>query len=341
MRNSLPKLRPSLKKLGNALLQVLMTFVICIIIRVVFFEIYYVPSGSMENTIYPGEFVFVNKLPYGARLPGSISETPWVNILSYLFTNHNDLSDYSRNARLKAFDSVSRNDIVVFNQPLNTNDFFIKRCVGLPGDTLTFRDTSISLNHKILVDNLSIKYYYKVCFKKGADYGSLLNNLGIGFTEEWSERMDTFKKVNLSLQQLKHLKRLPAVIKICRYSNEEENTAGISPKSQVSREFKLPFRGLTIPINETNIKNYSSIILAYENSSCKIRNEKLYNKEGTQLNSYTFHYNYFFMMGDNRNESSDSRQWGYVPEYFIVGKASFIILPKHKLNLRRYFTILR
>jgi signal peptidase I len=292
----------------------------------------------MENSLLPGDFVVANKVIYGARLPRNGYEVPWVNLLYYCFDNSNYQSNYALNYRLKGVANIKRNDVVVFNQPFSTNDFFIKRCIGLPGDSISIGDTSIVLNGRELIDKPLIKYNYSVLFSKECNFQKTLDSLNISYNEDWFQRNQSIKKVNMTMEQFQNFKRLSIVKQIFRSgANDDSLTNGNSNKIAL---FKLPYKGLKIILTKKNLTRYLNLIIRYEQVEYSVYNSKLYYKNGEEVTSYNFKYNYYFMLGDNRDNSSDSRVWGLVPEYFIVGRASFILIPAQIFDIRRYFTSL-
>ncbi len=129
-------------------------FVIAILFRVFVIEIYSIPSGSMEDTLHPGDKVLVNKLVYGPKLPSSPYDIPWVNLIWYLQANASANIDsvYWQHRRLKGFSTIKRADVMVFSHPLwgGRNNFFIKRCVALPGDTLAIESGRVKINGRFL-----------------------------------------------------------------------------------------------------------------------------------------------------------------------------------------------
>jgi signal peptidase I len=117
-------------------------FLGAVLIKVLILEICVVPSKSMENTLLPGDWVIVNKLAYGPRLPRSLAETPWMNGIYFMLSGGEayqraiDEGQKKNYQRWKGFGSAKRGDVVVFNSPIRKGRLMIKRLVALPGDTI-------------------------------------------------------------------------------------------------------------------------------------------------------------------------------------------------------------
>ncbi|MEN6453718.1 MAG: signal peptidase I, partial [Prolixibacteraceae bacterium] len=141
-------------------------FILAIVFRVFFIEIFSIPSGSMEDTLIPGDKVLVNKLAYGPKLPASPYEIPWINLIWYLQARADVYPDsvYWKYRRLSGFGSIKRNDVMVFIHPIwgGRNNFFIKRCVALPGDTLVIENGNIKVNGQLLPEPEQAKRLYRV-----------------------------------------------------------------------------------------------------------------------------------------------------------------------------------
>ncbi|MDN5203257.1 signal peptidase I [Fulvivirgaceae bacterium BMA10] len=313
------------------------------LIRWIFLEAFTIPTPSMENSLLVGDFLFVSKVHYGARTPKTPLQVPlthqkiWrTEIPSYL--TWIQLPQF----RLPGISDVERNDVVVFNYPvefehptdLKTN--YIKRCVGVPGDELKIIDTQVYINGESLNNPPEMEFSYFVktkerindrVFKRCNIWDYSLDVAGGGYlvkgaTPESAEKLRGFSFIE-DVQLIKY--------------TEGRSEGGIYPKSSIykwNRDFygpiKIPAEGETIELDQENINKYSFVIENYEgNDNVEVKDNALF-IDGEKQDKYTFKQNYYFMMGDNRHNSLDSRYWGFVPEDHVVGKALFIWLSLDK-----------
>jgi signal peptidase I len=306
------------------------------IIRWLFLEAFTIPTASMEKSLLVGDFLFVSKVHYGARTPKTPLQLPlthqtiWgTNIPSYV--------DWIQlpQVRIPGFSRIKRDDVVVFNYPpefehpvdLKTN--YIKRCIGTPGDVVEIKDTQVYVNGEIFENPPKMQFRYYLftdeivndrVFKK-YDISEFYRSQGGYYVMTSPETANT-------------LKSLPFVKDVVLTKNTEEQVnPRIYPNANVfpwNEDFfgplEVPAKGQTIDINSDNMVKYGDLIRYYEgNKEVDIKDGKL-SIEGSEMSTYTFKQNYYFMMGDNRHNSEDSRFWGFVPEDHVVGKALFIWL---------------
>jgi signal peptidase I len=313
-------------------------------------EAFVVPTPSMENTILVGDYLFVSKFHYGTRITSTPLQIPlthqkiWgTNIPSYV--------DWIQliPSRLPGITKVKRGDVVVFNvppvflndgveYPITLKSNYVKRCVGLPGDQLTIVNKEIIVNGEPLVLPPNSKYSYTVVSTDRITERSLLLMdldkddclyLGQGTNGESVYRM------LLTRSQLSSIGRSAIIKSVTPVSSPPgARDASILPESALFDwngdnygPLKIPKAGMMIPINDSTIAIYGETIVLYDGNDDVVlndRNELFQN--GMPLNNYTFKKDYYFMMGDNRHNSLDSRYWGFVPEDHIVGKPLFIWL---------------
>ncbi|MBI1305660.1 MAG: signal peptidase I [Bacteroidetes bacterium] len=321
------------------------------VIRSLFIEAYQIPTSSMEKTLMVGDFLFVSKVNYGARLP----MTP----ISFPFAHHTmpftkDTKSYIEALklpyyRLPGFQKIKNGDVVVFNwpaeregRPVDKKENYIKRCVAIPGDVLEVREGMVYINGVAEHVPPKRQFEYEV---KTSSYD---------LPKEFYEEQDITDRspatgvpvhyMHLTDKARDAVKGLSEVISIDTnlHRRGEEGHGMLFPFSKQhdwSRDFygplTIPKKGVTVKLDSSNYFIYERLIQEYENHpSFEMRGNKFY-MDDQEITDYTFEMNYYFMMGDNRHNSLDSRAWGFVPEDHIVGKAIFVAFSvKHEITHR-------
>ncbi|HLR38662.1 MAG TPA: signal peptidase I [Chitinophagaceae bacterium] len=337
------------------------------IIRTFLFEAYTIPTPSMEKTLLVHDFLFVNKLAYGPRVPMTplavpftMATVPILNVQSYSTWPKFDYH------RLPGFGDVEREDVVVFNfpdgdsvikeipeadyyavirrngrdfiknsgytvvtRPVDRKENYIKRCVGVPGDHLSVRDGYVYIDGaREKVPPHSQKIY--LVQTDGSTFNPRrLEDMKIKMPKYADPSTSTYK-FNLTPSDSTTLSGFKMVKDISRWLDTIV-TPALFPHDTMHFKWSpdnygsiyIPKEGATVNLNLTNIALYKRIIDIYEHNDLAIKNGKIY-INGKVADSYTFKMNYYWMMGDNRDNSLDSRYWGFVPESHIVGKAWFI-----------------
>lgn len=326
---------------------VLFAVIAATLIRWLFFEAFTIPTPSMENSLLVGDFLFVSKLHYGTRTPKTPLQVPlthqtiWgTNIPSY--TDAIQLPQF----RLPGFSDVKRGDVVVFNYPpelqhpvdLKTN--YIKRCMGLPGDKLEVRDLQVFANGKAVENPVRMENEYFVATTTSVNEAKVFKDNGIS---EYNSYQETFNDTIASNDQSGYLVfttvELAAKLKTYDFvkgvtlvkASKEISEPMLYPNSQLFKwnrdnygPITIPAKGMTVQLNAENIALYGPVIKNYEGNEAVELEENSIKIGGKAITSYTFDQDYYFMMGDNRHNSADSRYWGFVPKDHIVGKAVFV-----------------
>lgn len=339
-------------KVGEWIDAIIFAVIAATVIRSLFIEAYQIPTSSMEKSLMVGDFLFVSKINYGARLP----MTP----ISFPFAHHtmpgtDDTKSYVEGFqmpyyRIPGFQKIKNGDVVVFNwpderldRPVDKKENYIKRCVAIPGDTLQVIDGQVWINGvaekvptmrqfeyevKTNVPDLPKRFYDEHDITDRYQFDPSVPIHYLHLTDESRKAVQTNPNV-VSCDTNLH-----------RKGQDGHGTLFPFSKQHVwSRDFYgplvIPKKGVTVALDSANYYIYERLIQVYENHpDFQMRGTKFFMGD-EEITSYTFEMNYYFMMGDNRHNSLDSRAWGFVPEDHIVGKALFVAFSiKHDITRR-------
>jgi signal peptidase I len=312
-------------------------------IRMFTIEAYTIPTSSMEKSLLIGDFLFVSKLSYGPRIPNTPLSFPFAHHTMPMTKNTKSYLDWIKwdYRRLPGFGKIKNNDVVVFNypmedfRPVDKRENYIKRCIAIPGDTLLIVDKQVYLNSKANENPPEMQFAYNVqtdgtgfnpknLKKLDITEGSPITNLGewsLRMTKPVAEKVKEFDNV-VSVEEANMGKDVFADYIFPHTPAYPWNVDNFGP-------LVIPKKGATVELTAKNLPIYERIITVYEGNELDTSTGKIL-INGKEATSYTFEMDYYFMMGDNRHNSADSRFWGFVPEDHIVGKAVFIWLSLDK-----------
>tara|TARA_B110000444_G_C18851398_1_gene605939 strand:- start:5141 stop:6841 length:1701 start_codon:yes stop_codon:yes gene_type:complete len=384
---------------GEWLSSMVFAIVAATLVHTYFIQPFIIPTGSLEKSLLIGDFLFVSKFHYGARVPTTPISFPMVHDTIPIIKTRSYLNKPQLPfLRIPGFQKIKRNDIVVFNWPADTvRQFFVrekgvrkpidkksnyvKRCVGISGDTLEIRNGNILINNSqnILPEWARIQHTYTVYSYNGVSSKNLLKYKIDDFEREYkirnitqssfesllpyisgragtvddfsvytnskglpiklvkslglqvSELISKEKVINSTYNKVIELKKSKLYDSISRNISRIKTPNESFFPNRITFDWNednfgpivIPKIGSKISLNEKTYPLYKKIIEEYE-SNVVVRKNGIFYIEDQISSTYTFKQNYYWMMGDNRHRSEDSRFWGFVPEDHVMGKPVFI-----------------
>jgi signal peptidase I len=315
-------------------------FLVTILFRMFILEIYLIPTPSMENSLLVGDRVFVSKLHYGPSLPRTPFEIPWVNAFFYLRINSPQETDIAwwPSKRLNGLTEVTRNDILVFTRKNDRGKVQTKRCVGLPGDTIAIMDGRITINTTLYNAPRHIKQHYEIWHSGEPSLKNVFEKLDIDCNLMTFER-ECYTEADLSEDDLRLL-ILSSTIDSAKVKTGYPYKWRAYPKHKNIQwtiddlgPLIVPAKGMKIEMSQKNFILYSKVLRDYEGVSLFEKDGAIYHF-GEKIVEYTFKNDYYYLMGDNRLNSNDSRQWGFISDDNVIGKVICVAFSVDSKGLR-------
>ena len=356
---------------------ILFATIVATLIQTYWFQMFVIPSGSMEGTLLQGDYILVDKVTYGPRVPMTPLSFPFVhNTMPMNDTKASFSTSWERSyRRLAGTGQIERGDVVVFNfpegdtvimespadnyyqllrdpysvlgdspaqrrkilkenftvavRPVDKKENYIKRCVGMPNDLLEVRDGIVYTNDEAEREIPTKQYFYNIENLSSSTISKdhLLADNSLGKYADTTK----YRLVKAGSVENGDMSCSDGVLAgaLIPHITDYECERGFAKWSLDNfGPVWIPAAGKSIELTPENMALYGRCIVVYEHRAVS---EKLnddgsvtYYIDGKEATHYTFLMDYYFMMGDNRHQSSDSRFWGFVPEDHIVGKAKYI-----------------
>lgn len=308
---------------------IIFAFIAAAILRAFLFGSYKIPTPSMEKTLMTGDLLIVSNITYGPRTPMGLCvpflqgwcvpgvQLPWT--------------------RLPGYRDIERNDIFVFNvpwevKPVSQKTNYIKRAVAVPGDTISIKDKILYINGEKADQHEGVQRHYVVRMAERVRLSNAkMESVGgelIGYTTQDTYIVNMTDDVAARVQSWAEVDTM--YLNVTPEGSTDRNY--VQSQGDFSRAFNnsdqlptivVPFEGQEIEITNDNWFVYKDIIERYERNDLSREGGAIF-INGEETNTYTIKQDYYFAMGDNRDNSQDSRFWGFVPKDHVIGKAAIV-----------------
>lgn len=307
-------------------------------------EAFRIPTASMEQTLRVGDYVLVSKLQYGPRLPITIG----IPFTEYYLPNV-ELAPI----RLPGFSEVKQGDVIVFNYPdehgpIDRKTHYIKRVIGLPGDSLIIRDKVPIAGGQVFPAQATMQQKWLATKKQDHAFPmSELTESGVQqiTSLEHEHQRVAFEATETLASTIRSWEAMASVEPFVLPFDPSYGLRLFPARHSFSRDnygpLYIPAKGDTLFLTEDNWLVYQDIITRFEHHTARARPDSRFEIDDQLTNTYIVEQDYFFVMGDNRDSSSDSRVWGFVPTDHIVGKAQLVYFSRDigsgALRTERFF----
>jgi len=304
--------------------------IIVVVVRTLLFDLFRIPTPSMEENLLVGDYLVVSKLHYGPRMPMTLG----IPLSSAFVSGGIYLPGVTfPYTRLPGFGSIQRGDVIVFNYPpdeapVDRKVHYVKRVIGMPGEDLKVRDKLVHVGGRPLPLGQGMQQYWTVT-KSDPRYQvprSRMEEIGISAVR----RTQAEEKVRVlatpagarQVSQWSWVRSIkPYVVNNSEQYGERMYPAGRGYTPDNYGPVHIPAKGETVELTARTWPIYRPVITRYEDRSARQMTDSTFAIDGERTTTYTFQQDYFFAMGDNRDNSKDSRYWGFVPKGHVVGKA--------------------
>ena len=231
---------------------------------------------------------------------------------------------------------VVKKEYHVTARPVDKREFYVKRAIGLPGEKLEVINTQVYIDDEPMKNPKRMQFIYSVTDPKGIGLNSKKRKaLNINEDDMWKTEINATTNYSLHNAQKEEIEKMGFSTEIMVDEKGKQNLDVFphDPRYNWNKDFfgpiTIPKKGATVALNDSTIVLYKQIIKNYELHDLQIKEGQIF-IDGNLTTEYTFAQNYYFMMGDNRHNSADSRFWGFVPEDHIAGRVWFVWLSLDK-----------
>lgn len=367
------------------------------IIRTFFIEAYTIPTPSMEKSLLVGDYLFVSKASYGARLPMTPIAVPLTHHTIPL-VNVKSFVEWQKlpYMRLPGWGTIKRNDATVFNfpegdtvvvnlqdqsyyqlerqlgrenllqdrfrlpdgrtfegggitvRPLDKKENYIKRTIGMPGETIEIKNREVFIDGTAIPDSEGTMHTYRIYTQQAMSPKVVRDKYNISLGAYYQEHK--LYRTQLTEKEVNTLRGFSSIDSVVVENQRPQGDLQIFPNvpeyNWTVDDFGplwIPKKGETVELTLENLPLYRRAIEIYEENDLVIQENDIF-INGEKTSTYTFKQDYYFMMGDNRHNSADSRFWGFVPYDHVVGKAVFVWFskdPETGVRWKRIFSLVK